>query len=274
MQSGLKLGYRVLVNVITSLPKIEDLTYRSGTDEWTPSYQEEPARLYVWEYDGLRRDTRHEFGEAMANLTAPSALARVTLDFLCHEGMSEADEINHWRSQPDLVSPAIGDPFSTSLRILSYHLREMTIRAQIDETFFWPHDTSTPTWPHLERLFIMFHMVAPSGSWYFKGPCGEGRDLHGHLLSEDSYPSDEENYCCKDDHDRSFENQTLFWFRLSPNLKVLRPLLLGFANATATMPKLRQAVLWASLRWDVEGDDDHDRAAFDYYQFADDLSYR
>lgn len=33
VQSGLKLGYRVLVNVIASLPKIEDLTYRSGTDE-------------------------------------------------------------------------------------------------------------------------------------------------------------------------------------------------------------------------------------------------
>ncbi|OAL00346.1 hypothetical protein IQ06DRAFT_369700 [Phaeosphaeriaceae sp. SRC1lsM3a] len=269
-ESGLKLDYRVLVDLMTALPNVEDLTFHTGTDEWTPSYKSEPATNYPWEYNGLRRDARHDFGRAMAEWTAPCTLKRVNLDFLCRGSMLSADNINHWHSQPDLVSPAIMDPFSKSLHVLSYHLREMTIRAQIDESFFWPQDDTTPTWPHLERLFIMFHMVAPSGSWYFEGPRGEGRDLCGHELDQDSYPSDDEDWCSSDDYDRSFENHSMCLFRVSPNLKVLRPFLQGFANAAANMPKLKQTILWSPLRWEPSGDDEHDGSLFDYFQGPDD----
>ncbi|KAH7400508.1 hypothetical protein DE146DRAFT_611441 [Phaeosphaeria sp. MPI-PUGE-AT-0046c] len=271
VEPGIKLGYRVLLDLITHFPNLENIAFHTGTDDWTPSYEREPALLYPWEYDGLRRDTRHDFSDAMANWTIPCNLKRVNLDFICSRGMTGADGVHHWHSQPNLVSPAIADPFSRSLHVLSHHLREIILRAQIDESFFWPHDDSTPTWPNLEQFFIMFHMVAPSGSWYFEGPRGEGRDLSGHALDEDSYPSDndDEDYCPSDERDRSFEEYTTFWFRVSPNIKVLRPLLLGFAKAAANMPTLKQAVLWAPLKWYPDGDDDYDGAMFDYFQGPD-----
>lgn len=266
VEAGLKLDYRVLIDLMTRFPNIEDVALHTGRDEWTPYYEDEPAQWFPWDYAGLRRDTRHEFSKAVEAFTVPSTLARVNLNFLCRRSMGEWDLLHQWRSQPDLVSPASADPFSTSLHILSYNLRELTIRAQIDETFFWPKENSTPRWPHLERLFIMFHIVAPSGSWYFEGPRGEGRGIRGFRLNEDSYPSDdeEETGCSSDEFDRSFEHYDYCCFRVSPNIEVLRPLLMGFANAAVNMPKLKQAILWAPLRWDPDGADDHDSSMFDY----------
>jgi hypothetical protein len=266
IEPGLKLDYRVLVDLTTHLPRLEAMTFHTGRDEWTPSYEEEPARSYLWEYDGPRRDTRRGFSEALAYYAVPWSLKQVKLDFLCEGSKNEWDEVHHWHSLPDLVNPAASDPFSTSLRILSYHLREFSLRAQVDKTLFWPQDNSTPTWPHLERLNIMFHMVAPSGQWYFEGPRGEGRNLRGHALDDGSYPSDEEDHGCKDDRDRSFENFTTFSFRVSPNMELMRPFLLDFASAAVNMPKLKEAILWAPLRWEPGGDDEYDCEAFDYFQ--------
>jgi hypothetical protein len=42
--------------------------------------------------------------------------------------------------------------------------------------------------PFLQYIFLMFHMVSPSGAWYFEGPRGEGRALAGYELDDSSYP--------------------------------------------------------------------------------------
>jgi len=266
-----KLDYRILIDLATRFPNLQELKCRIGNDEWTPFYDEDgSANLFPWEYDGPRRDTRHDFGGAITTAHVPETLLQVELDFLCRRTMSNAEGIDQMKSMPNLVSPACRDPFSTSLRILSYHLVELTLRAQVDETLFWPHDGATPTWPHLRRLFIMFHMVSPSGAWYFEGPRGEGRDLMGYELDESSYPprentEEEDRYPeCVEAWDRSFETLYSYWFRISPNERLLVPFLTSFAKAAANMPELRQAVLWSPLQWDVDGGNYDER--FDYYE--------
>ncbi|KAF2257510.1 hypothetical protein CC78DRAFT_622562 [Lojkania enalia] len=270
--SSAKLDYRILIDLVTRFPNLENLECHTGKDEWTPSYRDAPAKLFIWEYDGPRRDTRHGFGNAITPTNIPKSLQRVELNWFCREVMMEADCIHHWKAMPNLVSPASKDPFSTSLRILSYHLQEITLRAQVDETLFWPEDSSTPTWPHLQRVFIMFHMVSPSGAWYFEGPRGEGRGSTGYELDESSYPplepTEEDEYL--DDEvvcgGRSFEDRYNFWFRISPNDNVLGPFLASFAKAAANMPDLRQAILWSPLRWDVDCGEDDEGESFDYFE--------
>lgn len=271
--SRAKLDYRILIDLIARLPNLEDLACHTGKDEWTPSYADAPANEVIWEYDGPRRDTRHGFGKAITTTKLPKSLQRVQLDFLCREAMMKADCIHHWKAMPDLVSPAAKDPFSTSLRILSYHLRQLTLRAQVDKSLFWPEDGSTPTWPHLQNVFIMFHIVSPSGAWYFEGPRGEGRESIGYEVNESSYPplvTTEEDEGLHDDIEecgtRSFQTVSQFWFRISPNDNVLGPFLASFAKAAINMPDLRQAILWSPLRWDVDGGEDDEGAAFEYFE--------
>jgi hypothetical protein len=236
-----KLDYRILLDLVTRLPNLETLKCYMGDDEWTPSYPEEPANLFIWEYDGPRRDTRHSFGASLTPASIPKSLQRVELNFFPRNVMRDAETVNQWKSMPNLVSPASKDPFSTSLRILSYHLQEITLCVQADETLFWPDDGSTPTWPHLQRVFIMFHTVTPSGAWYFEGPRGEGRESIGHEVNESSYPpletteEDEEDDHEAHDYGRSFETHNAFSFRISPNDNVLGPFLASFAKAAANM---------------------------------------
>jgi hypothetical protein len=265
-----KLDYRILVDLGKQLPNLEDLECHMGQDEWTPSYAEEPASLFVWEYDGPRRDTRHDFSKALTS-NMNQRVRRADLDFLCRGAMMEADRINHCTAMPNLASPFSKDPFSSSLRIMSYHLREMTIRAQVDDTLFWPGDNSTPHWPNLEYVFLLFHMVSPSGAWYFEGPRGEGRESTGYEIDSSSYPpiettEDDEMSGCQDmENDRSFQYQVQFWYRISPNERVLAPFLESFAKAAAHMPELKRAVVWSPLRWDVDGDSNRG-PAFDYFE--------
>jgi hypothetical protein len=169
----------------------------------------------------------------------------------------------------NLVSPFLEDSFSTSLRILSYHLKELTLLVQADKTLFWPKDTSIPMWPDLEAVFIIFHMVSPSGAWYFEGPTGEGRHTSGYEVNEVSYPplehtDDDEgdDWDVEDGERRSYQSNYDLQFRILPNEAVVRLCLANFARAAANMPKLKQAVLWSPLRWDIWGSDDGTRELF------------
>jgi hypothetical protein len=300
--SSVKLEYRILIDLACRLPNLEHLECHMGQDEWNPSYPEEPASLFKHEYDGPRRDARYNFGEAFTSTAdVLKSLQSMELDFLCREVMTRAESINHWKAQPNLVGPLSKDPFSSSLRIMSYHVTEMAIRAQIDDTLFWPGDGfETPHWPNLQYFFLMFHMVSPSGAWYFEGPKGEGRDLTGYDVNKDSYPplgttgggktdeddedeededeedeDDEDNEHDEDEEDVDchevtkddpiFDDDGSFSFRISPNENVMVPFLTSFAKAAIHMPKLRRYVLWSPLKWDVDGNDSAD-PAFDYYE--------
>jgi hypothetical protein len=290
--SSAKLEYRVLIDLARRLPNLEHLECHMGQDEWNPSYPGKPASLFKYDYDGPRRDARHEFGKAITSTAdGMKSLQRIELDFLCREVMYRAESINHWKAQPNLIGPLSKDPFSSSLRILSYHVTEMTIRAQIDDTLFWPGDGfETPHWPNLQYFFLMFHMVSPSGAWYFEGPKGEGRESTGYDVNKDSYPplgtpgDDEEDKDDEDDEDDDededvedldcqevtkddpiFDDNGSFSFRISPNDNMMVPFLTSFAKAAIHMPKLRKCVLWSPLKWDIDGDDSAG-PTFDYYE--------
>jgi hypothetical protein len=151
----------------------------------------------------------------------------------------------------------------------------MRLRAQVDETLFWPEDGSTPTWPHLQYVFVMFHMVSPSGAWYFEGPRGEGRESAGHDITDSSYPpletteEDEKlDWEATEENPRSFQSIYQYWFRISPNEKVMIPFLASFAKAVVNMPELKRAILWSPLRWNVDGGSDNgdENEAFDYFE--------
>jgi hypothetical protein len=267
--SEAKLDYRILIDFITRCPNLESVKWRIGSYEWVPRHDEYPASQFLWEYGGPRRDTRHYFAKAITPTNIPKSLQRFELDFFCYGGPEDTESVDHWKAMPNLVSPALKDPFSTSLRILSYHLQELTLRVQADETLFWPEEDSlTPIWPHLQKVNIKFHMVSPSGTWYFEGPRGEGRDLKGYEIDESSYPplemteEDEDAEFAIQEGTRSFQSIYCFMFRMSPNNDILGPFLTSFAKAAANMPDLRRAVLWSPLRWDVYYEEDD----FEYFQ--------
>jgi hypothetical protein len=140
-----------------------------------------------------------------------------------------------------IFTPQISDLFAA--------LKMMEERAG-EQTLFWPEDGSVPTWPNLQDLFVMFHVVSPSGAWYFEGPRSEGREMTGYEVNESSYPPLEHTEECESDDvevemegTRSFEDWNTFAFHISPNDNVLRPFLKSFAKAAANMPALRRLIL-------------------------------
>ena len=162
--SGAKIDYRILIDLIIRCANLEKLECHMGMGEWNTNYRNEPAKLFIEEYDGPRRDTRQDLRKAITPANIPKSLRLVELDFFSGYAMHAADNVYHWMATPDLVSPALKDPFSTSIRMLSYNLRKLTLQVQADDTLFWPKDGSTPTCPNLQDLFVMFHIISPSGA--------------------------------------------------------------------------------------------------------------
>ncbi|KAF2821655.1 hypothetical protein CC86DRAFT_302458 [Ophiobolus disseminans] len=259
------IDLRILIDLAEQLPRLEYLGCKvDGGRGWTPDYESEEAREYLRDWEGPHRDSRHDFAKALESATLPSTLRQAQLDFL--HPLSSPERIDQTIEVPDLVSPAQHDPFSSSLRLLSYQLRKLELKLVADASLFWPADSAT-SWPNLESVSILFHMSSPSGRWYFAGPNGDGRDTEGYEVTEASYPPlmdtlaeetlDEE----AEDHGFQLSNVTCNKFRVQPNDEVLVPFLTAFARAASSMPVLKEACIWTKLRWDasdVEGYDEDD----------------
>lgn len=127
------------------------------------------------------------------------------------------DPPDHRSAMRSRISPGGQfDPFSASLRAFSQPLTSLALAGCIDSSLFWPssYETcSTPTWPSLKMLNIDFHMIAPSGDWYFVGP------------DEESDPE----------------------FRQHGNTEILDPFLASFAKALQQMPILEHFLLGSNL---------------------------
>lgn len=123
----------------------------------------------------------------------------------------------------------------------------------MDENLF--SGANTKTFINVESLDIMFHPVHPDGSWYFKGPQGEGEDTVGYQITESDYPpftagEDEDSFDhrLEDEGDRRSTTEPAE-FRIVPIDDKIVPLFSAFAKATGTMPRLREAALWSHLMW-------------------------
>ena len=249
-----KLDYRVMVDLAVKLPNLEYWGCRMGGDEWSPNTEQEATRYLTQDWAGPRRDTRQDFAKALLSARMPDSLRHIRLDFL-HD-LQISTYIDHFTAQPDLGSSAANDLFSTSLHQLSHHLRRIHLRVLADETLFWPKDNHTPSWPNLESLVVAFHIVSPSGQWYFIGPNGEGRDTAAFKVTDASYPplettpyDEEMDLQVQLQGDRRFMGSPNTCVRIMPNDTTLRPFLIAFAKAASTMRALQEAVLWCPLMW-------------------------
>ncbi|KAJ4358717.1 uncharacterized protein N0V89_003301 [Didymosphaeria variabile] len=256
------LDHRILLDLSNKLPNLHSLTCKVGGGEWHGSFVNEGLRHITRDWAGPRRDSRHDFRKALVE-GALSSLRHVDLDFLYPLDLTES--IDQRRSLPNLVKPAAFDPFSTSIRLLSYQLRSMKLCVVADETLFWPtvRDGSTPAWPNLKSIDVMFHIAAPSGSWYFQGIPGVG-SVEGFDVTNDMYPP--LTTTDKDTHDdvmameTNWDNQQrIVQFRVTPNERLLVPFLTAFARALAHMPSLKDAALWSPLTLELSALESEDR---------------
>jgi hypothetical protein len=265
-----KLDLRVLLDISAKLPNLRTLKCNIGGDEWIPNISEEEegqVRHTTQDWPGLRRDTRHDFSKALGDIALPT-LRHAQLDFIYP--LTRAEWIDQRLAMPDLTKPALYDPFSSSLRLLSYQLRTLRLRVVADETLFWPSDGSVPFWPNLESLSVMFHMVTPSGSWYFKGLYNIGED-DGFEITEKSYPpmetTEDDEYS---DWDFDWQKDIVFvQHRVNPVKETIVPFLAAFAKAAALMPALKDVSLWSPLRFYVDSLDEYkDFDATEVSEFA------
>jgi hypothetical protein len=256
-----KLDYRVMVDLVVKLPNLEYWGCRMGGGEWSPKTNQAATNHFLQDWAGPRRDTRQDFAKTLLKARLPDSLRRIRLDFL-HD-LEHSTNIDHLTAQPDLVSPATNDLFSTSLCHLSSHLRQLHLRVVADETLFWPKDGCALSWPNLESFVVMFHMVSPSGQWYFIGPNGEGRDTAACKVNHTSYPplettpyDEEMDEQIELEGDGRYRYTSTTRIRFVPNSTTLRPFLMAFAKAASNMRALQEAVLWCPLTWRPDPTDD------------------
>lgn len=248
-----KLDLRVLLDLCVKLPNLEYLGCKLVSDDWTSSHVSKVIRHHTRPWEGPQRDTRHEFAKTHQTSNLPKTLRRIRFRFI--DPFKFAENIDQLQLLPNLVKPALHDPFSSSLRLLSCNLRKLQLRVVADETLFWPSDGSIPHWPNLECLDVMFHMATPKGTWYFQGPKGEGKRKLGFEISSTSYPPTGPNdtdaywheYANREWGGSSWEETEKVQFRIIPDDEVLSPFLTGFAKAALYMPSLKKAALWTSL---------------------------
>jgi hypothetical protein len=250
-----KVDLKMIAHLAARCPNLHYLGCKIKIDEWAITDEESRHG----------RNTRQGFADAVHDTILPNSLRYVQLDFM----NKTEDRMNDQLKQlPDLVYPEPFESFSSSLRLLSYQLRKMEIRVMADQTLFWPHpddpDKSLNVWPNLESLNVMFSVIMPSGSWYFKGPLGEGRDTKGYRVQKkEAYPpmkNDDDNRVNKCICGISGEagSGTRRMFRVTPFDETINPFFEAFANAAANMPKLKEALIWTPLYFSPEGTTDSD----------------
>jgi hypothetical protein len=250
--------YRVIIDLAAKCPNLEFLGCCLGGDEWQRKWGSRAERYLCRDWAGPRRDTRKDFAKAMESVRLPKSLQRINLDFLYD--LHSATTIDHFNAQPNLVMQEPNDPFSISLGHLCHQLRRVNLRIVADESLFWPRVDGGTAWPNLESFVIMFHMVSPSGTWYFQGLHGEGRNMSGFEVIDASYPPldttehDEDMLMYVEDNGHIETDHISSYFRIVPNDDILRPFLEGFARATSQMKLLKEAAVWCPLSWGPEGD--------------------
>jgi hypothetical protein len=245
-----RLDWRVLVDVANRLPNLQYLGSRLGIEEWRLPDVDPPRRHFEWDFEGCARDSRVGFAKALAEKKLPATLRNVQLDFL-----NDLEE--HLQAEEggglDFVSPATCDLFSSSLRSFASNLRRLDLRLIADSALFWPvEDGAVACFPNLEFLNIMFHPMAPLGSWYFHGIDGEGQYDVGYQVTENMYPP----LNSSDRRDANWHFQESYGstiaprcFRNVPNEEMMHPFLEAFAKAAGNMHALRAFSLWSPLAW-------------------------
>jgi hypothetical protein len=270
-----KLDLRVLLDIAMKFSNLEFLGVKTGGHEWHQfRADEKPVEWFEHDWEGPRRDSRHDFAKLIHSpeFQLPSSLRRASLDFM--SPIERTINIHHEKYMPNLITPALIDPFSSSLLLLSKNLRQLRIRAVVDHSLFWPGSDHVTAWSNLEILEVMFHIARPDGGWYFHGPGGEQGNTDKSQLCDEAYPPFKASDFDRRAHDaqeayggkcsQNGNNQ----FRIMPHTPSLVPLLEGFAKATAQMPLLKTAAIWSPSSWDLNDEWDEEN---EFYRYLDDF---
>ncbi|KAJ4356542.1 uncharacterized protein N0V89_004576 [Didymosphaeria variabile] len=246
-----RLDWRVLLDVASRCPNLEYLGCQTGSREETVSPENREKWHFERDYDACIAATRKDFAAAAQELTLPASLKNVQLDFLNPLWKHIAEQRG---AGPEFIDPLQYDPFSTSLRTLATNLRRVDLRVMADQTLFCGQSSIT-YWPNLEFLNTTFHLRTPSGSWYFRGPDGQGESDIGYAITDTMRPpfsdDNDEDIRWHDERRQEFAPSDSYvpmtTFRAVPNDHVITPFLSAFAKAASEMHALRAAVLWAPI---------------------------
>ncbi|KAK2063263.1 hypothetical protein LY76DRAFT_632742 [Colletotrichum caudatum] len=208
------------------------------------------------EYERARLEAREEFARIAGTMPLQAERAEIIL-----QRRKAHEVLDHESAMPNLIRVGSQDPFSSSLRVLCRHLTQLKLNAIIDQSFFWPEDGEGDVWPNMESLEVKFHPATPSGSWYFLGPRGEGRGVHGYPVDGVEYLGESHNSVCDTIIMGHAPCRPSGW-RLKPNPETLHPLLAAYAKAAAKMPRLREAIIWSPIWWSPGN---HARQRFSYH---------
>lgn len=254
-----KLDLRIVIDLASKIMSLEQL--ECGFDAYFDGMRsiDESIRHFTQDWAGPHRDTRHDFARSLDSITLPF-LKRMNLGYRPKYHATH----NQTETLPNLILPRQYDPFSTSLRVLSYQLETMVLQVTADQTLFWPTNDTTPHWPNMRYLDVYFEAHSPSGEWYFQGPQGEGSNASpGYEITQAHYEPMEANATDRyhDEVDNLFyeARETNTQFRVVPIDKTLRPFLIAFAKAANSMPSLRKALLWTGLEFCPDD-------VYDYYE--------
>jgi hypothetical protein len=102
-----KLDLRMLVDIAKKLPNLGKLRCKAGGDEWPNGLKMEAARAMTNDWEGPRRDSRHDFSKALSTISLPK-LQHAHLDFI--HPLSYTDWIDHRHAMPNLTAPSIQSP--------------------------------------------------------------------------------------------------------------------------------------------------------------------
>ncbi|EFQ97630.1 hypothetical protein MGYG_00668 [Nannizzia gypsea CBS 118893] len=251
------LDYGLVPALVSKLPNLVALDCPRFEEGWLLAYEDPVLTHFTRPWEGPRRDTRHAFGSIMQNTTTlPVKINRVKIFFGYSYSFKCHDET---LPMPNLISPLSYDLLSSGLRIISQRVVDLAIRACVDGNIFWPspnEDIVDPlSWPYLKKLHVEFQPMSPSGTWYFQGPRGEGRDITPFEVTQTHYPLLKENP--EDEHwDEVWDYNGGRWddfdpnmFRIMPIDEAIEPFLGAFVKALEKMSLLEEVELFTCIRF-------------------------
>lgn len=156
------VSLRVIVECLVRLPDLQELDCPWLWERTPIAYESPLLRQYTREWEGLWRDSRHEFGRAVDEMyeQIPVSLRKARFWFW-GDGHNFNFRDDQAVAMPNLVYPADEDPVSAGLRLVASHLEELDLRALLTPDLF--KDSKGPVqWPRMRRLRIKFHPCRPN----------------------------------------------------------------------------------------------------------------
>lgn len=255
---------RTIMECIVRLPDLQEVDWPGIGERTLIAYESPFLRIYTRDWEGLWRDSRHDFGRVVDELREqiPVSLRKVRFWFWEHRYNFSDDQAV---PMPDLVHPAEEDPVSTGLSIMAPYLEELDLRAFLTPALF------KAQWSRMRRLRVEFHPCRPDGRWYFVGPRGENPNPDGYKVTDEHYPPTGPNEA-DEQFDEDWEENwvrddlTPDMFRTEPLAEQIEPLLSAFAVALKSMPALEEAELFTYVSWNPSAerlDEYGDEAPYD-----------